>query len=128
MSRPKWQDRDLENIIGNLLRAGVLLSMLIVVTGGVIYLVRHGSMTPDYKTFHSQPLEFRTISGILRGVWAGKGRAVIQLGILVLIATPIARVAFSIFGYLVEKDYLYMAITLLVLGIILFSMLGGLGG
>lgn len=128
MSRAKWQDKDLENIIGNLLRAGVLLAMLIVVLGGILYLVRHGSTVPEYKTFHSQPAEFRTFTGILKSCMEGKGRGIIQLGILVLIATPIARVAFSIFGYLVEKDYLYMGITLLVLCIILSSMLGGLGG
>lgn len=128
MSGSKWQDKDLENIIGNLLRAGVLLSMFIVVLGGIIYLIRHGSLLPEYRTFHSQPPELRTISGILRSSLEGKGRGIIQLGILVLIATPIARVAFSVLGYLAEKDYLYMGITLLVLCIILFSMLGGLGG
>jgi uncharacterized membrane protein len=125
---PHWKDKDLQLIIGNLLRGGVLLSTTIVLAGGIVYLVRHGQQLPDYKTFHKQLPEFTTISGIFKGVVAGRGRAIIQLGILVLIATPIARVAFSILGYFVEKDYLYMAITFLVLCIILFSMLGGLGG
>lgn len=126
-NKGKWGDKDMQVIIGNLLRGGVLLSTGIVIIGGVIYLYRHGQELPEYRTFHGQPQEFRTIPGIFRSVWQGRGRGVIQLGILVLIATPVFRVAFSIIGYLLEKDYLYMVITLVVLGIILFSMLGGLG-
>jgi len=123
----KWQDKDMQIIIGNLLRGGVLLSTTVVIAGGVVYLLRHGSELPDYKTFHSEPRTFRTVPGILQSVWGGRGRGIIQLGILILIATPVCRVGFSVVGYLLEKDYLYMAITLLVLGIILGSMLGGLG-
>jgi uncharacterized membrane protein len=127
MSAEKWQDKDMQLVIGNLLRGGVLLSMTIVILGGIIYLIRHGAQFPEYKTFHGQPQGFRTITGIFHSVWTGRGRGIIQLGILVLIATPIFRVAFSVIGYLREKDYLYMAITFLVLCIILFSMLGGKG-
>lgn len=123
-----WGDKNMQVIIGNLLRWGVLLATVVVAIGGAIYLYRHGSELPDYGTFHGQPRTFRTISGITGGVLEGRGRAIIQLGILILIATPVVRVAFSIIGYLVEKDYLYTAITALVLGIILFSMFGGLGG
>ena len=122
------RDKDMQIVIGNLLRGGVVLSMLTVIVGGLIYLVRHGQEIPEYKTFHSQPPDFRTFGGIFHSVWGGRGRGIIQLGILILIATPVARVAFSIVGYLMEKDYLYMTVTLIVLGIILFSMLGGLGG
>lgn len=128
MSNRKWQDKDMEVIIGNLLRGGVLLSTSVVAVGGAIYLIRHGSALPDYKTFQNEPDTLRTVSGILRSVWGGRGRGIIQLGILILIATPVFRVAFSVVGYLLEKDYLYMCITLLVLGIILFSMFGRLGG
>ena len=126
-NKGNWGDKDMQEIIGNLLRGGVLLSTGIVIIGGIIYLYRHGHELPEYRTFHGQPQEFRTIPGIFRSVWQGRGRGVIQLGILVLIATPVFRVAFSIIGYLLEKDYLYMVITLVVLAIILFSMLGGLG-
>jgi uncharacterized membrane protein len=128
MKPAKWGDKDMQVIIGNLLRGGVLLSTLIVILGGIVYLWRHGEQLPEYKTFHGQPMAFRTIPGIFQSVFEGKGRGIIQLGVLVLIATPFVRVAFSIFGYFREKDYLYMGVTLLVLGIILFSMMGGLGG
>ena len=45
----------------------------------------------------------------------------IALGLLLLILTPIARIVFSIFGYLLEKDYLYVSITLFVLAVILWN-------
>ena len=51
----------------------------------------------------------------------GEGRPLIQIGLLVLIATPIARIVFSIFGYLLEKDYLYTVITAIVLFVILWN-------
>ena len=54
------------------------------------------------------------------------GAAIIQFGVLVLIATPIIRVAFSAFSFLIEKDYLYVVITLIVLAIIMANMLLGL--
>lgn len=124
----KWGDKDMQVIIGNLLRGGVLLATAVVAVGGVVYLYRHGAELPEYKTFHGQPKTFRTFSGIVGGVFDWRGRAVIQLGILILIATPVIRVGFSIIGYLIEKDYLYTAVTALVFAIILFSMFGGLGG
>jgi uncharacterized membrane protein len=128
MSDKKWQDKDMQAIIGNLLRGGVLLSTGVVIAGGIVYLIRHGKQLPEYKTFRSEPDMLRTVPGILHSVWGGRGRGILQLGILILIATPVCRVAFSIIGYLLEKDYLYMAITLLVLGIILGSMFGGMAG
>ena len=128
MSERRWQDKDMQAIIGNLLRGGVLLSTAVVIAGGVVYLYRHGGELPEYKTFRSEPDMVKTVPGILHSAIHGRGRGIIQLGILILIATPVVRVAFSIIGYLLERDYLYMAITLLVLGIILGSMLGGLGG
>ena len=63
--------------------------------------------------------------GIASGVFNLKGQAIIQAGIVLLIATPIIRVAFSAIGFIIEKDYLYTFITLLVLLIIIASMLTG---
>jgi uncharacterized membrane protein len=54
-----------------------------------------------------------------------KGQAIIQLGIVLLIATPILRVICSTIGFALEKDYLYVGISLLVLLIIFASMMGG---
>jgi len=122
------KDKDIQHLIGSLLRWGVLLSMTVVAFGGIIYLYRHGHEISDYSTFKLQPDFTREVWPLLQGVFAFKGRAIIQLGIILLIATPIMRVVFSAVGFFLEKDYLYVLITVLVLGIILFSMFGGLAG
>jgi len=123
--RQKWKDQDVEQIVGNLLRAGVLLSAFIVGLGGAFYLYRHGKEEADYGDFQLQPVEFRTPLGIIRSAGELSGRALIQLGLLVLIATPVARVAFSVYAFIRERDSSYVVITLIVLAVLLFSLFGG---
>lgn len=115
-------------IIGWILRAGVIISMLIVFIGGIFFLYRHGQSIPDYSKFTGVPGFIRNINGIIDGIIHLRGQAIIQFGIVLLIATPIIRVAFSAIGFILEKDYLYTAITLVVLLIILSSMLTGYAG
>jgi uncharacterized membrane protein len=118
----------MELILGNLLRAGVLLSAAVVVWGACIYLFRHAHEAADYRIFRGEPSDFRTIPGVIRSVVHFRGRGFIQLGLLILIATPIARVAASIVGFGIERDRLYVAFTLIVLAILLYSLLGsGIG-
>lgn len=119
--RKKVTDEDLEKIIGQLLRYGVLLSSLVVLAGGIVYLIRHGRQFPQYGTFRGEPDKMREPVPMWKAIIHGEGRPLIQLGLLLLIATPIARIVFSIFGYLVEKDYLYMLITGIVLVVILWN-------
>lgn len=123
-----FKDADIKLMIGTLLRWGVIISMSVVFVGGLIYLYRHGHETASYHTFNGEPEFLKNLKGILQNVATLKGRAIIQTGILLLIATPIARVLLSVFSFLLEKDYLYVVITLIVLGIIVFSMLSGIGG
>jgi len=123
-----FKDTDVQLLIGNVLRWGVIISMSVVFAGGLVYIYRHGSKTASYHKFIGEPTFLRNIKGILQGVVQIKGRAIIQTGILLLIATPIARVLLSIISFLREKDYLYVVITLIVLGIIISSMLSGIGG
>ncbi len=117
----KIQDADLEKIIGNLLRYGVLTASVVVLAGGIIYLCRHGSQLPQYGQFKGEPDKMKQPGLIWAAVMRGEGRPLIQLGLLILIATPIARIAFSIFGYLLEKDYLYTVLTAIVLLVILWN-------
>lgn len=123
-----FQDQDVQLLIGNVLRRGVIISMSVVFCGGLIYIYRHGNETASYQKFTGEPGFLKNIPGIFQGVMAFKGRAIIQTGILLLIATPIARVLLSVFGFLREKDYLYVLITLVVLGFVAASMLSGAGG
>jgi uncharacterized membrane protein len=123
-----WRDRRIEVILGNLLRAGVLISAAIVLFGACIYLSRHAHEPADYRVFHGEPSEYRTIPGVIQSVMNFRGRGIIQLGLLFLIATPIARVAFSVIGFAIERDRLYVAFTVVVLAVLLYSLLGfGLG-
>jgi uncharacterized membrane protein len=125
-----WRDRRIEVILGNLLRTGVLVSAAVVLLGASIYLSRHAHDPADYRVFRGEPSEYRTIRGVIQSVIVGRGRGqgLIQLGLLLLIATPIARVAFSVAGFAIERDRLYVAFTLIVLAILLYSFLGsGIG-
>lgn len=124
MTRREWTDRRVETIVGNLLRVGVIISAIIVLAGGIVFLVRHGMEPANYRVFRGEPSELRHVRGVLRGIAALHSRAVIQLGLLLLIATPIARVGFSVFGFAREHDRMYVAFTGVVLVILLYSLLG----
>jgi uncharacterized membrane protein len=123
-----FKDKDMQVLLGQVLRAGTVISVSVVLIGGVIFLWRHGQAISDYKTFKGIPDFVRNPSGIIYGILAGKGQAIIQLGIVLLIATPVLRVIFSAVGFVLEKDYLYVGISVLVLCIILFSAISGHAG
>jgi uncharacterized membrane protein len=120
-----WTDVRTEIIIGALLRLGVLLAAGVVAVGAAIYLVRHGGSAPEYHAFQGEPTDLRTISGIVRDALEFRGRGIIQLGLLLLIATPVARVVFSVVAFALERDKLYVVVTLIVLGVLVFSLFGG---
>jgi uncharacterized membrane protein len=123
MKLSDWTDQKVESIISTLLRVGVLTSAIVVFIGGGIYLARHGSSPADYRVFQGEPAAYRQIKGIFQEAVHLRGRGIIQLGLLLLIATPIARVIFSLFGFLVEKDRMYATFTAIVLVILLYSLL-----
>lgn len=116
-------DTKVEQIIGQLLRAGVLLAASVVLLGGILYLHHSANARPDYHTFHGVRSGLTTIQGVVHGAASLDPESVIQLGLLLLIATPIARVLFSVFAFGLERDWLYVCLTLVVLGVLLFSLL-----
>jgi uncharacterized membrane protein len=119
-----WTDRRIEEIVGDLLRAGVIISAMIVLAGACLYLFRYGHAPTDYGVFHGEPTDLRNLRGIVHSARELRSRGIIQLGLLFLIATPVARVAFSIWGFAAEHDRLYMIFTGIVLAILLYSLLG----
>ena len=119
-----WTDHTLALLVGNLLRAGVLFAAAVAVVGGLLYLARDGSAVVDYRAFRGEPQALRSVSGTVAAVLQGNTRALMQLGLLLLIATPIARVALSLVGFAKEGDRRYVAITALVLALLLFSLVG----
>ena len=120
-----WTDEQAEQIIGNLLRIGVSIAAVVVSLGGLIYLFRHGAALPQYQVFRGEPADLRTVSGIVTDVLSFRARGLIQLGLLLLIATPVARVAFSVFAFARQRDRTYVVVTLIVLSILIFSLAGG---
>jgi uncharacterized membrane protein len=116
-------DRHLETIIGELLRAGVLLAAATVCAGGVLYLVSHHADAANYHTFVAGGPNIRSLSGIARSAARGDSEAVIQVGLLLLIFTPVARVAVAFVGFLLERDRLYAVVSLIVLAILAISLI-----
>jgi uncharacterized membrane protein len=121
-SRETFDDRRMEIIIGRLLQTGVLLAAVTVLVGGVIYLTTHANQPANYQTFSSESANLRHPSQLLHLLKIGDASAVIQIGILLLIATPVARVAFGVIGFAIERDRLYTIVSLTVLAILLFSL------
>ena len=123
-----FADKDIQLILGTLLRVGVISSMIVVFAGGLIYLFSNHSYLIDYAKFDRDKSGLSSIAAIFSGLMTMDGASIIQFGTLLLIFTPIARVVFSIFSFLIERDYLYVLIGLMVLSIILYSLTDKLAG
>lgn len=124
---PLWVD----TAISNLLRAGVVVSMSVVVIGLLFTFVHHpqyvrsktalGGLTDARAVY---PHRLRDVATQIRD---GRGQAIVMLGLLLLIATPVARVALSIVAFALERDRLYVTITAAVLMLLIGSFLIGPG-
>lgn len=124
MSESKsFNERQTKQLIGNLLRTGVTLSAAIVFIGGIFYLIHYGNNLVDYRVFHGEPSELRNIPDIFRFALSFHRRGVIQLGLLVLIATPIARVILALCAFILQRDRMYIVISLIVLSTLMYSLL-----
>ena len=112
----------MESTIGILLRTGVVLSAAVVILGAVAFLLRYAHSAADYRTFHPAPAELRGVVGIVRSAWALDSRGIMQFGLLILIATPVARVILSIWHFASERDRSYVVIAAVVLCTLLYSL------
>jgi uncharacterized membrane protein len=115
-------DKAIEIWLGKLLRSGVILAALVVFAGGVWYLSAAGGTVENYRTFRGEPAELTHVTEIIRDAVSLHPLGLIQLGLILLIATPVARVVFSVVGFAMERDWMYVAITLIVLGTLLYSL------
>ncbi|MCD0475460.1 DUF1634 domain-containing protein [Flavobacterium sp. EDS] len=123
MTHEKFGEKDFQSIIGNLLRYGVWISLSVAFIGGIIYLMNHGGDIEDYSVFKENDRNiFEVITEIYNGVIQGNGESIIFFGVILLFLTPVLRVLLSLFSFLLEKDYLYVVITLIVIFIILVSV------
>jgi uncharacterized membrane protein len=124
---PLLTDHAVEQFVGRLLQIGVGLSALVVLAGGVLLLARHGGELSSFSEFHGEPEAIRTLYGIVQGVLALDSRSIIQFGLLMLIVTPILRVAFTWVAFVVQRDRVYIVITTIVLVLLLYGLLSGRG-
>lgn len=121
------EQHDMQQLIGNTLRIGVFTAAFIALLGGIIYLVKHGAEPmPDYTHFaysDHHDASYTTLHGILSGVCDFTASGWIQLGVIVLFLTPIMRVVLSLLDFVKQRDWLYAAITAVVLGVIIVNSL-----
>jgi len=115
-------DKGVELFLGRLLRWGVLLAAMVVFVGGVWFVAESYDVPQNYRTFRGEPAELRAAPEIVRHAIALQPLGLIQLGLLLLVATPVARVLFSVLGFALERDWLYVAITLLVLALLVYTL------
>ncbi|HLH17566.1 MAG TPA: DUF1634 domain-containing protein [Bryobacteraceae bacterium] len=114
----RMTDELLDLIISRILQLGVLISALLVLAGGVWYLAGSAGVP--------QPFGHYQHGGGVRALLAlPRSEVVILAGLLLLAATPVVRVAFSLFAFAVQKDWTYVAVTAVVLGVLLYSLLMG---
>jgi uncharacterized membrane protein len=117
-------DERVEGVISKLLRFGVVASALIVFCGGLLYLIHDGRQpAPDLHQF--KPEQLRSPVHIFGEAVGLRPLGLIMLGLLLLVATPVVRVIFSVAAFALQRDYLYVLFTLLVLAILMYSLFSG---
>ncbi len=117
-------EQQLKYLLSNLLKYGVLIATAVVLFGGILYLIHHGVEPARYQFFRGEPLQFRSPAGVVQAVLSGSDRGIIQLGLLLLIATPILRVVVSLLAFLLKREFIYVIVTLLVLASLTYSLIG----
>lgn len=122
---PRWTDSDVQRFVGRTLQLGVLLAAFVVLTGAVVVLVQHGGAAADYRTFRPGPESLRSVTGILRAALALDGRAIVQLGLLLLIATPVARVVLTLVAFVLQRDRMFVVVTGIVLALLMYGLAFG---
>ena len=114
-------DLKMEIAISRMLRAGVSLAAVVVFVGGFLYLLQAHGVAPDYRHFHGIASPPDRIAPVLDGIRHLDSRSIIRLGILLLIATPIMRVAYCVYSFAAQKDKLYVVVSSIVLTVLLYS-------
>lgn len=120
-------DYDVQQAIGSVLRVGVVLAAIVTAFGGALLLVQHGGGPVEQTTFHGVPAFLQSIAGIVHEALAFNGAAIAQLGLLLLIATPVARVAFTLVAFAIQRDRTYVVITSIVLALLVYALVFGKG-
>ncbi|HJQ52205.1 MAG TPA: DUF1634 domain-containing protein [Gemmatimonadaceae bacterium] len=119
------RDERVEQMVGRLLRLGVLFAALVVAIGGALLLVQYGHSPANFHDFAAAGRGLRSVGAILTGVSHGDSRAIAQLGLVLLILTPVARVALTLGAFILQRDRLYILTTSIVLALLLYGLVWG---
>ncbi len=118
----RWSDHEVEQLVGRLLQVGVLIAAVVVAIGGAMLLAQYGHDVADFSVFRGESSMLRSVGAIAQTAFTGDARAITQAGIVLLIATPVARVALTLVAFLLQRDRLYVALTAIVLVLLLFGL------
>jgi uncharacterized membrane protein len=118
----RWSDRDVEQLVGRLLQLGVVIATVVVLAGSAMLLATHGSDVANFRIFRGESSTLRSVSAAVHGAFTLDPRGMVQLGLVLLIATPVARVALTLGAFLVQRDRLYVVLTTIVLVLLLFGL------
>ena len=121
--RPAAHDR-VNAALARVLTVSIMLAAAIALVGVTMHLSRHGAERPAYATYAPAEEALRAPAAILAKAMAADGRAIIQLGVLVLVVTPVLRVAFALVGFALERDRLYVALSAVVLAVLALGLIG----
>ena len=125
---PQWVD----TAISRLLRTGVVLSITIICIGVLLTFIHHPqfirSKTALGDLTSADAVYPHHVKEVLRQIRKERGQAIVMLGLLMLIATPVARVGFSIVAFAMERDRLYTIVTIVVMAFLVFSFVIGAAG
>jgi len=119
----RYGSRPMELWISRVLLGGVVLAAAIILAGLALFLVK-GTAGESLSDLVDQQKAAVDFGSILRGIGGADGKSLIQLGLFVLILTPISRVAMSLFFFLRERDRVFVAMTAVVLCILLGGLIG----
>jgi len=112
----------MEATMGLVLRTGVLVACAVMFVGAILYLSRHGGERESFAAFHGEPAPLESITGVFREALSGSARGIIQFGALLLIATPVMRVAFAVYAFARGKDPKFVVISLIVLALLAYGL------
>jgi uncharacterized membrane protein len=112
----------MDSAIANMLRFGISLAATLMLLGGWFYL-QHPTMQPsDYAHFHGSSIDLQNLGKVVTGKRLADSTSVLELGIVLLIATPVARVALCVIDFARQRDLLYVAVSLGVLLVLCYSL------
>jgi uncharacterized membrane protein len=117
-----YTEQKMKSEMGALLRAGVVVACGIIFVGGVLYVVRHGGERESFSAFQAQPPALESLRGIVGEARAGSARGIIQLGALALIATPVLRVVFAVYGFARRKEWVFVGVSMIVLALLAWGL------